>query len=358
MGLDPVTAVLVAIAFASWLAYVGWQRSEGWIETAKEWAPSRVKERAAASARAGNSRVGTEFDRWAKNAQGTPWHALATALRGCVRFGRWAKRLNDKKQGRAHDEKGNSDDGAGKRGRKGRSDKQDRSNKKGERDGRDNTDGDSRESSTSDPDPKTSGSPDTTEPEPKPSGGADHAGTPDPEPTSTPEPQPAAEPATSTGGVMAPVSRPPVGEITGLSGMLRALKRILADIGTNALHVESHRKEARALAVSGEQVAAAITGILQHLEAVELACHTGELEPKALAAVTDAATALTTARVRQRAAFSAQAQAHLATQQAYQAMKAAEAAAAAAVTQIRKHVPVADAEIASATQAAAGWRKQ
>lgn len=99
--MDTVWAVIFALAFATWLSMTAYKHSEGWIESAKEWKPSKVVGR---------------YDKWTAKHPNAWQTRLWWAVAGIARQGKRAGEALDKYQKAkrakdAHDADGTPNEG-------------------------------------------------------------------------------------------------------------------------------------------------------------------------------------------------------------------------------------------------------
>lgn len=328
--METTTAVIFTVIVVGWLA---WRASGPAQKRLAELTPDKIRTRLRDAEATADKRI----EDWLTSLEGTPWHFVATAAR-------WVRRLGRAPEVEDEDEGGEPEKTRAARKPRGNS--------------RPRTQERSRPRSRTD-DAKPGPGP-APRPGPQPEPGEARQPTPRPDQPDQPDPTPQGATMRTPNTTHRPANQQAQrGEITGLSGMLDAFKKLVA--GGDAATTEAHAMMGALRRVA--EAAASQTGQFRDarrtLELLENACYLGQLETAALTVVHNAITAIDAAERAQLDALDALHAA--ATAQAAANRQAANAAQMIQLAQAyfrSKHVPIAIAEAATGTQAKAGWRTQ
>ncbi|MFI0406534.1 hypothetical protein [Actinomadura sp. 3N508] len=313
--MDPVTAVVIGVAFAAWLAWRAYDHSEEWVKTARRWRKQMT---------------GDGYATWARKHDGESAEVLLSAVATMswqvTRAARAARSFAGRRAARP--------DPAPSAGTGGR-----------ERAG----DADSAEPGT-----RRDEQPDHRDPAPEPA-----APEPAEAPREGPGPDPAHEPVPAPPSQPAPVPNPaphgaPMtvtnhpkrgGEIVGLRAVLAGWNRLITSGDNDREQAVQAAASMRKLADSSEAHCQQINATLTNLGQLEAACYAHSLEPAALAHVHQAMVAANAALNAQRRAHNDIAAAASSLRTAASAHAAAVAAYRAALTYLnRTHRPKAEVE--------------
>jgi hypothetical protein len=358
-----IVATLIIVAFLAWR----------WSAPAKE----KLDELTAERVRESIENIDERYRKWCDEAQGTPLAVLATMSKVVPWLGAAAKAARDRESSRPDKGPGEAGDADGRREER-------RRRREGRRRERQRAEPDN----TRADDAGSAGGPDEAEPnggssagsgggsggqagrQPDPSNGPSHDGT---HPGAEEPVQQPPELPSGTGRTTGPAVEPPLGGrtqdtipainggaamsslisrpiqgiagATGLSGMLAAWRRLVALARTDTASSESLTRTASAYLAQSERMCEQRRQTHRALEALEDACYSQELEPRALVFVQAAMDANLAALRKQTTAHQQFAVAVTAQAQALAAQRVAENAVAAAHQYLRKaHGPVAEVE--------------